>query len=808
MTNMSNRNVANARSILSLVGADIKLGDECTLKVDGDDRDSAYKEIVRFIKDEFPTCDEALPDLAESPGGIYIPPVLGAAGIQIASGKAVVSGFGKGNIVFVKTLELPDGIDDAETIDVEAELRKINWAIVQQNSDLTLKLESGRISTLEAEVLKAHISIANDVELIEKIRTMIKEEGFCAGRAIIESFGYFSEMLEKAQSELIRERIVDLRDVCSQLLSKIYGSAVHYDILLTKPSICVTDDLMLSQFMAIDKSLLSALVLTHAGNTSHTVILARSLGIPTLTGVRDVDRLLKDGQEVVVDANYGLLILEINQQVERFYAAEQRKWDLQQQRIAEFRDKPAKTRDAKRLKVMANVALAAEVETAMENGAEGIGLFRTEMLFLGRESAPSEREQFEEYKKAAEFAADNPVIIRTFDVGGDKSVEYIHWVEEENPFLGYRGARIYKQYEELLKSQLRAILRASVFGDLKIMIPMVTCIEEVMYVRSMLEKVKIELTSTNISYDKNISLGIMVEVPSVAFFIPQLADIIDFLSIGTNDLTQHFLAVDRGDGHVSSLYQSRHPGLLALIKKIVDDAHRHHLWVGICGEMAGQTECLPLLLGAGVDEVSVSIPSVMKIKAACSEYDSVQCRQILDQAAEAETIDQVDAILLHCDDHNLAKPVVESCLVDLHADCINKEEAVKFVSDVLYLDQRTRNPIELEKDFWQREAIYSTGLGHGFAVPHCKTSHINSNSICVFRLNRPVKWQSIDDVPVDVVIAMAIRDVGEEGNIHMKIFSKLARNIMDENFRQQLRNVPDGAGAVAYLRKKLELDPD
>jgi fructose-specific PTS system IIA-like component len=804
--NLSNRKVANARSILSLVSADIKQGDECVLKVDGADCESAYHELVRFLRDELPACDEVLPEAQESSSESFVPPVLQRSGVQVAAGRGVVPGFGRGSVVFVEALVLPEGIDNLQTIDVEEELRKIDRTIVEHRSDLTMKLGSGRISKLESDVLKAHLSIANDVELIEKIHLLIQEKGLCAGKAILESFDYFSDRLNTAQSELIRERIVDLRDVCSQLLAKIYGSAAQDRIQLSRPSVCVADNMTPSRFIAIDKSLLAALVLSQVGNTSHIVILARSFGIPTLTGIRDTDRLLTEGQDVIVDANCGLLIPEINPQVERFYAAERRKRDARQQLLAGFRDKPAETRDGKRLEVMANVGTAAEVETAMANGAEGVGLFRTEMLFLGRNSAPSEEEQFEQYQQAARFAGGKPVIIRTFDIGGDKAVEYIQWKSEDNPFLGYRGVRVYKQHKDLLENQLRAILRASAFGTLKIMIPMVTCTEEVKYVRSVLEKVKAELDAAGISYDPAISLGIMVEVPSVAFFIPQLAGIIDFLSIGTNDLTQYFLAVDRGNGQVSSLYQSRHPGLLALIQKIVEDAHRHHLWVGMCGEMAGQTECLPLLLGTGLDEVSVSIPYVMHIKAACAEYDSSRCRELLQQAVAAETTDQVNAILSSHSHRDSAQPVIDVRLVDLDADCMNKEEVIKAAADMLFVNQRSENAFDLEKDFWKRETIYSTGLGHGFAVPHCKTAHITANSICVFRLKQPVDWQSIDEIPVKVVIAMTIRDSGEAGNLHMKIFSKLARNIMHEEFRERLRTIQNPSEIVAYLHEKLELD--
>ncbi len=803
--NLSNGKIANARSILSLVSADIKQGDECVLKVVGDDCNVAYQELVRFVREELPTCDEALPQVDESRQETFVPHVLRVAGVEIVPGKTVVSGFGRGRVVFVKSLACPVELDDSEVVDVQAELQKVDEAIEKQQSDLKVKLGAGGMSTMERDVFKAHLSIANDVELIEKIHSLIEEKGLCAGKAILESFSCFSDILGKAESVLIRERVVDLRDVCSQLLTQIYGSTANDHIVLTEPSVCVADDLTPSQFINLDKSLLSALILTQVGSTSHTVILARSFGIPTLTGICNIDGHLAAGQEVVVDANYGFLLTDINDQVERFYHRRQRHHDLQQEQINAYRDRPAQTYDGKRLEVMANVATAGEVKAAMESGAEGVGLFRTEMLFLSRDHAPSEQEQFHEYKTAAEFAAGRPVIIRTFDIGGDKTVNYMQTAAEDNPVLGCRGVRVYKQYEDLLEDQLRAILRASAFGHVKIMIPMVTCIEEVQYVRSVLQKVQSKLDAASIAYDADISLGIMVEVPSVAFFIPQLAEVIDFLSIGTNDLTQYFLAVDRCNGQVSSLYQSRHPGLLGIIRKIIDDAHQHGLWVGMCGEMAGQVECLPLLLGAGIDEVSVSIPYVNEVKAGCCEYDSTQCRGLLQQAIEAKTPAQVDAILLGCEHHGSDRSVIDVSLVDLEADCVSKQEVIQYVTDRLCLNGRTRNCRGLEDDFWKRESVYSTGLGYGFAVPHCKTPHIRANSICVLRLREPIEWDSIDSKPVKIVIAMTIRDVQDAGTVHMQIFSKLARSIMHEDFRRHLETIKNCDEVVAYLHQKLEL---
>jgi fructose-specific PTS system IIA-like component len=806
IVNLSNQKVANARSVLSLVGADIKAGDECLLKVDGQDCRLAYNEIVRFLQEEFPGCDKQLPEVSHCPGQSCLPAVLRAAKIKGLFGTMAVPGLGRGKIVTVEALTLPDGIADSALADPGSELRIIDGAVAELSESMRSSLESGNLSETENDVLNAHLAILNDVELLGQIRTMIASRRVCAGKAIVLAFDYFSAMLKSTQSDLIHERVLDLQDVCAQMLKKIYGSCISDHICLTEASVVVADNLTPSQFISMDKHFLSAMVLMHGGSTSHTIILARSFGIPVLTGLKDADILLENGQDVIVAADYGLLIPDINEAVERFYAFERRKLNLKRQWISAFRTRPAVTRDGQRLEVMANVATAEEVETAIRGGAEGIGLFRTEMLYMGRDSAPDEQEQFETYKKAAQAADGKPVIIRTFDIGGDKAVGYLALAREENPFLGYRGVRLYRDYEDLLKIQLRAILRASAYGALKIMIPMVSAVEQVLHVRGVLETAKAELKAQAVEFDASIPVGIMVEIPSVAFIISQMAGVVDFLSIGTNDLTQYFLAVDRANDTVSSLYQSRHPGLLALMKKIVEDAHRSQLWVGMCGEMAGQIANLPLLLGMGLDEVSVSIPYVLDIKAGCTEYDASLCREMVEHAVLSKTIEQVDSVLAGRACLGTAKTVIDVNLIDLEADCLNKEEAIKYASDTLYLDRRTEDPVSLEHDFWRREEVYSTGLGHGYAIPHCKSKYITTDSISVFRLKRSIEWGAVDNQPVDIVIAMAIRDMDKSGEAHMKIFSKLARNIMHESFRETLRKAQSRTEIVKFLSERLELN--
>ncbi len=806
IVNLNNQRVANAKSVLSLVGADIKSGDPCVLEVGGKDCNEAYRTIVHFLETEFASCDEALPAPPSASKKSWLPPVLRNAGVAVLFGLPVVSGFGRGKIVFVQALRLPESLDAEAPVCVEQELQKVDQAVSELRRLISRRLEKKNLSPTEIGVLEAHLSIAQDVELVAYIRNTISEKHLCAGRAIVEAFVFFSSLLKAARSELIRERIADLRDVCMQLIAELYGATEQVSVELTEPSIVVADDLTPSQFLNLDRHKLSGLVLRCTGATSHTVILARSFGIPVLTDLAQTDGLGRSDAEAILDAEYGILIPEINERVERFYAFEQRKHRIKQKQEAVFCDRPAVSRDGRRLGVMANIATADEVEAAIRHGADGIGLFRTEMLYLSRKKPPSEDEQFAVYKRAAELADGRPVIIRTFDIGGDKTVSYLNLNTEANPFLGYRGVRLYREFEDLFRAQLRAILRASAFGRLKLMIPMVSCAEQMIYVRGVLEQVKADLALRSETFDSTLPLGMMVEVPLAAFMIPHLAEAVDFLSIGTNDLAQYFLAVDRTNERVASLYQCRHPGFLSLIRKIVDEAHQSKLHVGLCGEMAGRMDNLALLLGAGLDSVSVSIPFVSEIKAMCSDYDSQACRQMLAQAVMCRTVEQVDAIQAEHVAQAAGRSVVDVNLIDIDADCISKEEAIKYTCDTLFLDRRTADPVALERDFWQREAIYSTGLGHGFAVPHCKTKHILLNSICVFRLRRPVEWGALDGKPVSVVIAMAIRDTDRGGDAHMRIFSCLSRNMMHASFRKRIQSAAGQAELVSFLSEKLDLN--
>ncbi|MBN2064283.1 MAG: phosphoenolpyruvate--protein phosphotransferase [Sedimentisphaerales bacterium] len=806
LENLSNNRVANAHSVLSLVGADVKEGDECILRLDGPDSEAAYKVLVKFIINELPSCDEKLPEVVCAAGDVYIPPVLQAAQAEYYLGTSVVAGLARGRVVHVQALALPDNLSSQLADEPQKEIELVGQAFAQLENEIALRLTSPLLTRMEKDILTAQQAIATDKEFRQKVVSLIAEQAISAGVAVMQAYEHFCDILRSARSELIKERVYDLQDISAQLLIHLYGSQPQAKVVLTAPSVCVADNITPSQFMSLDKSMVSAIVLAHGSSTSHTVILARSCGIPTLVGVKEACSCLKSGQDVIIDANNGLLIHKVNDKVERYFRSEQAMRAAREEYYSAFVDKDAQTIDGLPMLVSANIARAEEVAIAVAKGADSIGLFRTEMLFMDRDKAPAVEQQFEQYHEAVKAAGGRPVTIRTFDIGGDKNVSYLNLASEENPFLGYRGVRIYQQFNDMFRDQLTAILRASAYGPVKIMIPMVTCFEEVLWVRQTLDQVKLTLDNDHVAYDRNIRLGINVEVPAVGFIIPQLAGIIDFISLGTNDLTQYFTAVDRGNKQVSSLYQSEHPGFLKFIKYIVEQAHKSNLIVSMCGEMAGQLANLPILLGTGIDDLSVSIPSVLPIKAAVSGASASECSLLLDELVGLKSAIDVKERVVAFNNRPSDKSAVDVALVDLKADCVNKPEVIRHVCNMLAGDNRTGDAVELEKDFWRREAVYSTGLGFGIAVPHCKTSSVNCNSICVLKLKQAVEWESIDNMPVDVIIAMTIKDVEQAGNLHMKIFSRLARHIMHEKFRESLRTIESAQEIVEFLHEKLEIN--
>ncbi len=399
-------------------------------------------------------------------------------------------------------------------------------------------------------------------------------------------------------------------------------------------------------------------------------------------------------------------------------------------------------------------------------------------------------------------AAGRPVIVRTLDIGGDKPLPYLSLPKEDNPFLGYRAVRIYREHERLFRSQVRALVRASAFGRLQVMIPMVSCLDEVTWVRGVIADEQARLAEAGVPFDPGMPVGAMIEVPSAAFLIGPLSGATDFFSIGTNDLLQYFLAADRSSPRLAPLANPLEPSFLRLLDRIVSEAHGCGRWVGLCGEMGGQARYLPILVGLGLDEISLAPPDIASTKALLGGLSASACRALVERAVLAPTSRDV-AALLDERGHWRVLPLTEPELVHVDADCRTKEEAIKAAVDLLYGAGRTDQPRDVEESVWRREVEYSTGFGHGFAIPHCKTDAVDANSMAIVKLRAGVDWDSLDGEPVRTVVLLAIRE-SEPAETHMRVLASLARRLMHEEFREKVECEREPAGLCRLLHEGQE----
>jgi len=795
LSNLRTGRTADMKSVLSLIAADINFKDQCRVRVNGADEQAATKAIQQFIDNDLSACDLPLPKLMPDGQSGILPRALRSIGLAAYSGFPVSRGTGYGKVVIVSDVALPPELSTESASDPEHELQRAQRGMERVRARVCENL-SGQISAAEAGILQAHLAILGDVALAGHIQEKISQ-GRSAGQAVLEATEFFSSLLRKSESHYIRERAVDLREICHEVLKEIYGLELQPIAELTEPSVVAAENLAPRQLLHLARKEIRALVLESAGTTSHAVILARSLAIPTLIGVKNLRQLLSPGQEVVVDANRGLLIPEWTSPVCRYYERELSTQQSRQAALVRNAMAPAITADGRRIEVAANVSSAEELAPAFANGADGIGLFRTEMLFAGRDHPPSEDEQFEVYVQAARAARGQPVILRTFDIGGDKPVPYLRLPAEANPFLGYRGVRIYGEHRELVCAQMRAILRASAFGSVQMMVPMVASREEVLWVKAQLAQVQNDLRNRQIAFDPAMPVGIMIEIPSVAFVLDQLCEEVDFFSIGTNDLVQYFLAADRGNAKVRGLSNVKHPAFLRLLKQIVDEVHKSGKYIGMCGEMAGDLAHLPLLLALGLDEISVASFEIPILKERISRLTISASQSLLSKALACKGIAEVESLLANVSLSAPHAPLLDRDLIILDSKSENKEEAIREIINALYIKARTNDPDRLEEAVWSREDVYSTGLGYGFAVPHCKTDAVIAGSIGILKLSQPVEWGALDGLPVHTVILLAAPE-SEANAKHLRIFSQLARKLMNDDFRSQLVEAKD-ANAMLYI---------
>jgi fructose-specific PTS system IIA-like component len=801
LVNERNGRTANAKSVLSLVGADVRRDDPCRLVMRGHDEDVALNALENFVRDVLPHCDDALPPVPAQPNGEALPRSLKAAGLRdYLRGTCASPGVGWGKVAIAGRVSLPGELASPSAADPPRERERFASAVAALRARTDAKIAAATHAR-EAAVLKAHRAIVGDVALADHVDRAIQQQGATAAQAVVAAADYFSEMLRTAQSAYVRERVLDVQDVCCQLLELICGREMRAPARLVEPSVCVADHLTPGEFLALDRRHLKGLVLRNGGTTSHTIILARSMGVPALVGVHEALAVLRPGQEVVVDANFGILVANLTEPVRRYYQLETHRLERMHQELAGARRRRAVTHDGHELHVGANVASAEEVQPAIDNGADGIGLFRTEMLFMDRPAPPSEDEQLEIYARAARAAGERALTIRLLDIGGDKPVPYLNLPHDANPFLGYRGVRIYREHADLVRTQLRAILRAAGSGKLRILIPMVCAVEEVRQVKLLLAQAREELEAKGTTLARTPPLGVMLEVPSSAFIIPELCREADFFSIGSNDLAQYFLAADRDNRAVASCYTWMHPAFLRLLKKIADDAHAGRRRVGICGEMSESAAALPLLMALGLDEISMSSPQIPAVKRNIDGAHFDHCVRLLERALQCATADDVEAVLRRAAAERNGSPLLSRDLL-VRSRAVNKAEVIKEMTDSLWLAGRVEKPQFLEEEIWLREDRYSTGFGYGFAVPHCKSEHLGANSIAVAKLATPVEWGAADGKPVDVVILLAIR-AADHGKEHMRIFSRLSRLVMSEEFRLRVRDETDPEQLLAFLNESL-----
>lgn len=559
------------------------------------------------------------------------------AGIAASDGIAIAPAY---------LLTEPDLSFEKKTIsDSGAEILRFEEAVKQAHQEISLikKRAEESLGSEEAQVFEAHLMFLDDPEFIGQIKQVITDQLINAEAALDQIAQMFITMFSAMEDNpYMQERAADIKDVSERMMAILLGLKVPSPATIDHEVIVVAHDLTPSDTAQLNKKYVKAFVTDIGGRTSHSAIMARSLEIPAIVGSQSITQSVKDGQTIIVDALAGQVILNPSQEDIANYQQKAQDFQKQKEEWAKLVDAPSVTQDGHQVELAANIGTPKDVEAVLANGAEGIGLYRTEFLYMDSANFPTEDEQFEAYKTVLEAMEGKPVIVRTMDIGGDKELPYLDLPKEMNPFLGYRAIRISLDRTEIFKTQLRALLRASNYGNLRIMFPMIATLKEFRQAKAVLEAVKADLLAEGQTVADNIQVGIMVEIPAAAVLADQFAKEVDFFSIGTNDLIQYTMAADRMNEQVSYLYQPYNPSILRLIKNVIDASHREDKWTGMCGEMAGDQTAVPILLGMGLDEFSMSASSVLKTRSLMQSLTLSDLQKLADRALnEAGTVDEV-----------------------------------------------------------------------------------------------------------------------------------------------------------------------
>ncbi|EMK8511552.1 TPA: phosphoenolpyruvate--protein phosphotransferase [Listeria monocytogenes] len=533
--------------------------------------------------------------------------------------------------------------EKTEVTDVESEVKRFESALEVSRTELSMIREKAAkdLGEDKAQIFDAHLLVLNDPELTGPIEESIKNSKTNAETALQETTDMFIGMFESMDNEYMRERAADIKDVRKRVLSHLLGVTIPNPALIDEEVVVVAADLTPSDTAQLNRNFVKGFVTDIGGRTSHSAIMARSLEIPAVVGTKEVTASVAKNDIVIIDGLEGNVIIHPTEEQIAHYEKIKSDFALQQAEWDKLKNEKTVSKDGVHVELAANIGTPNDLEGVISNGGEAVGLYRTEFLYMGRDNFPTEEEQFEAYKAVVSGMDGKSVVVRTLDIGGDKTLPYLELPEEMNPFLGFRAIRLCFANEELFRTQLRALLRASVYGNLKIMFPMIATVNEFRQARDILldEKAKLKAAGTEVS--DSIELGIMIEIPAAAVLADQFAKEVDFFSIGTNDLIQYTMAADRMNERISYLYQPYNPSILRLVKMVIDASHKEGKWTGMCGEMAGDQTAVPLLLGLGLDEFSMSASSILKSRSLIKRLDQSEMVKLAEEALNKSTAEEV-----------------------------------------------------------------------------------------------------------------------------------------------------------------------
>lgn len=538
-------------------------------------------------------------------------------------------------------------IEKKSISDIDSELKKLSDAVLISKEELTKVKEkvAQEVGEEEAEIFGAHLLVLEDPEFIGEAENKIKNENINAEYALNEVKDMFVSIFESMDNAYMKERAADVKDVTNRVLRHILGIKVVDLSSLSDEIVLVAHDLTPSDTATMDKAKVLGFLTDIGGRTSHTAIMSRTLEIAAIVGLSDVTKQVKDGDMIVFDGDVGEVYINPDQKLIKEYEEKKRLFEDEKKALEKLKGKESITLDGKHVELAGNIGTPNDVEGLIKNDAEGVGLYRTEFLYMNNDNFPEEETQYEAYKAVLEGMKGKPVVIRTLDIGGDKKLSYFEMEEEMNPFLGYRAIRLCLDRTDIFKTQLRALYRSSVHGKLRIMFPMISSLEELLKAKEICEEVKSELRDENIAYSDDVEVGMMIEIPSAAIISDVLAKHVDFFSIGTNDLIQYTCAVDRMNQKISYLYNQFNPAVLRLINLVIKNAHAEGKWVGMCGESAGDQKMIPILLGFGLDEFSMSPISILRARRLVTSVSQADMKKLSDEILGLTRAEEIEAYM-------------------------------------------------------------------------------------------------------------------------------------------------------------------